>query len=306
MTHDADIFSFVEASMGPDAAQKLRRIKTGGHSNQRGHQYEEFFAVAAIIKIAATEPSTELFFVDAQPDAFIDDLRVRDLTKNSFRNYQLKDSPTTSKWSEEFETRCRDQLQIDHDHHQVSSSKQIIVCSHPNIVAAEARKIPEDLKHDCSYEHFPSHESLYGLLSNHQELRDNVYRICGKPLCTSDLSLVDQAFKLVLAAWTEASGLSVSKIMDDARGLANPKIFADSLVTSSAEEDLPNWLASACSEWDIEISIEPNSYKLVIGGFTANLAKDVRKPRESELESIKSKLDLVELLLRLSGTTLGE
>jgi hypothetical protein len=103
-----DLVEFVHDSYGPEVAEKLRRIRTGGDNNQKGGLYEDFFAVARICAIAAHEEQLDQFEISSQELAFVDDLCIRDNSQKLKTNYQAKNSfGSAADWTDEIEERFR-------------------------------------------------------------------------------------------------------------------------------------------------------------------------------------------------------
>lgn len=83
--------------VGEEAAKRLTRKITGGQSGQKGIRYESFFGahrVARLIRKLVEHHQDAA--VEWQSDGFIDDFVVRRDYADSFKAYQLKNSPTVT------------------------------------------------------------------------------------------------------------------------------------------------------------------------------------------------------------------
>lgn len=237
---------FVRGAFGDDAADKLKRINTGGQNNQKGSTFESYYAVAKICMLAANSSSLQEmddYLLSSQEEAFVDDLCVRRNSTLHKTNYQAKNSAgAAADWDAEMQLRFERQQRIDLEHYQCHSSQQVLLVSCADKAAANDQKIPSHMKGFCASEYFPYSSSLYEILRQKPELRAALSSIC-----TSDsLSVVDCAFRLVLGVWSEGGERprSVGDLIGQAKAMASPDIFAGHIV---GRLGVPGWIREKCA-----------------------------------------------------------
>ncbi|QBC43834.1 hypothetical protein [Iodobacter fluviatilis] len=291
------VTEFVKGKYGSAAAVYLAHIRRGGDSNQKGTAYEAFYAAAKIFELAAN-PSNELhdFSISSQDIAFVDDLCVRQISIRAKTNYQAKNSSgAPANWDAEMEERFRRQLEIDTEFHEVNISTQVLLVSCPIKARDNESKIPSDLKERCYSEYFPYQDtSTTRLLCDFQPLRSNLEALCG----SSDLSLLDSAFKLVLAIWgTDADRpRMVDDILGRAKALGKPNIFVDTVIERT---EVPSWLLEKCYTFNnVTVRVESASFIVSYNGLEVGLACNVVTPDSDEIGTLSTPMQFLNFLMR--------
>jgi hypothetical protein len=193
-----DLMEFIKNRFGADVAENLQHIRTGGDNNQKGGLYEDFFAVSRICAIAAQERQLEQYQIAAQEFAFVDDLCIKDHSRNTKTNYQAKNSSgKAADWTQQVEERFRFQLCIDKEFFNFQESFQVLLVSSNEKAVANQDKIPESARGIFRSEFFPCASSSTKLIIDHKDVRKNLELICA----STDLSTIDSAFRIVLGVW---------------------------------------------------------------------------------------------------------
>lgn len=240
----------------------LQRKHTGGTSGAKGHKYEEVFAAVQIADGARrlVEDGAKLSIEAQAPWFFVDDLVVRDESRNAMTCFQLKNSPGTN-WSggshsiaENFTNQIRLSTESGHENVQVA----LVVSDRPCAESLKA-EIPAEICEDAQVIWFPWEESTtllcekwfdefaaVGWLSKHAE---------------PDFQQLAEVLTILRAVWGEMTGqVAVSELVDAARKISPTMIrplAADETLQASLREDFANALAK----------IENFSYSMVKGFF---------------------------------------
>lgn len=189
---------FVQDQLGKEAAKKLLSIRSGGDNNQKGGLYEDFFAVSQICAIAATEQELDQHEISSQELAFVDDLCIRDYSRNTKTNYQARNSSgDAAAWTPDIEERFRFQCLIDRNFFSVKNSFQILLVSSEDRALSNQNKIPANERGVFLSEFFPYQESSIRLILERRCLRSNLKLLCD----SHDLSNIDSAFRILLGVW---------------------------------------------------------------------------------------------------------
>jgi len=292
---------FVRAIFGDGAAKKLKRIGTGGQSNQKGSTFENFYAVAKICMLAANSSSMQEmddYLVSSQEEAFVDDLCVRQTSTRHKTNYQAKNSAgAVADWDAEMQLRFERQQKIDIEYHECSSSQQVLLVSCADKAAANDQKIPSQLKEFCASEYFFYSSSSYEVVKRKPELRDALSLIC----TSNNPSILDSAFKLVLGIWSEGGGRprSIGDLVGQAKAIANPNIFAGHI---AARQAIPGWLLEKCAAFlGCQARVEFGSFIVSYNGMEVSLGTDSNEPEARVLEALQTPSDFLMFLLSKSA-----
>lgn len=310
-----DVVDFVKERFGTDHATKLVRIGTGGNSNKKGSDFENFYAASKICFLASSMPADQLtdFHVACQEVAFVDDLCVRQLSVGSKTNYQAKNSDgAPASWDEEMRNRFEMQYRIDQELHLSHVSTQVLLVSSEEKAAANDAKIPTEMKAYCASEHFPYHTSSLKLLMGHQPLREALNGLCG----TQSLSNVDAAFRLVLGEWCadNENGRVVADVMGRAKANSRPDLFANFLVEKDpammgalTPDEIPGWLSNLLAAFQMQAaSVECGAFIVSYNGMQARVAHDVVAPSQDDLAKLKSPGDIILFLMSVAAEGLDD
>lgn len=290
-----DLVEFVDASYGPEVAEKLKRIRTGGDNNQKGGLYEDFFAVARICAIAAHEEQLDQFEISSQELAFVDDLCIRDNSQRLKTNYQAKNSfGSAADWTDEIEERFRLQSRIDEEYFKSSRSCQILLVSCEATAQTNQRKIPACLRERCRSEFFPYKESSISLILEHRDLRQDLESVC----LSRQLDAVDSAFKIVLGIWrADQHRRTIQEVFAQARKNSKPDLF---LGLTRQEFAVPEWLVKKCAEFDgIDIQLRGGRYIVSRNGYGVSLPPNAVH-HQDVLDKISTLEEFFRFLMSLS------
>lgn len=201
--------------VGEEAAKRLTRKITGGQSGQKGIRYESFFGahrVARLIRKLVEHHQDAA--VEWQSDGFIDDFVVRRDYADSFKAYQLKNSPTVT-WDDEIEGDFRHQ-------HAVASAEGYsdirlrLVCSDSARAAELANNVPGHLAPFARAFHFPWNPALLRLVMDNTWLAED-FGYLSRHLNPSAFQ-TSQVVAVMMGAWdTTAPSATVSEVMAKAR-----------------------------------------------------------------------------------------
>ena len=193
-----NLAEFVQDQFGKEAAKKLLSIRRGGDNNQKGGLYEDFFAISQICAIAATEQELGQHEISSQELAFVDDLCIRDYSRNTKTNYQARNSSGESAaWTPDIEERFRFQYSIDKNFFGVKDSFQILLVSNKDRAISNQNKIPANVREVFLSEFFPYQQSSISLILDRHCLRSSLELLCD----SHDLSNIDSAFRILLGVW---------------------------------------------------------------------------------------------------------
>lgn len=293
-----DVTEFVRDRFGATFAEHLVRIRTGGDSNQKGGLYEDFFAISLACAIAAHEKELDQYLMAAQEYAFVDDLCIKDYSRNTKTNYQAKNSSgKAAEWTQEIEQRFRFQACIDKEFHNFQESVQVLLVSCQDIAIANSKKIPADAKAIFRSEFFPYKESSTQLILESKDLRGNLGIICD----SADLSVIDAAFRILLGVWRfDQDAMTIQEIFFRARNESKPDLFQGIL---KREASIPQWLQAKCQQFaGIHVRLGAGRCLVNFNGFEVSFPLTARIPDARELDEIVT-VDQLFMLLMLLATT---
>lgn len=288
-----DIHQYVEQEFGAEAIKKLQNIRVGGDNNRKGATFEDFFAVAQMIELAASTPDLDDFVFSAQELAFVDDLCIRQISSRTKTNYQAKNSSNQSAdWTPDIEQRFTWQLQVDRNVHYFPASFQVLLVSSPDKAASNQRKIPVANRSSFSSEYFPYHTAPPELILSHTRLRDSLEVLCQ----SRDLSLADSAFRIVLGIWcSEQATITLQDVFSRAREISRPDLFSGLLRTPLM---LPAWLTAKCGQFpNVTARVERGRFIVSYKGLDVALPAGTDTPASSLLESLHSLEDFLNFLM---------
>lgn len=240
------VSQFVFERFGLERQQLLHSRTTGGLSNTRGRDYENFFQLFKVFEIASTYTDMSQHKVSQQVFGFVDDICHWDLHHKIKHNYQVKNTAgSTANWTENFSQDCREQKSIDFGCYKVNISKNYLLVSDKSKQEANQRKIPEDLRESSFSEYFPHCDNLLELLEKTQLKRYISSLMClDKPI--NDLEKLNYPAQIVLgllqARHYDDDTLEV--IFQQANASANPAFYLNigNQKLELEQVDIPDWL----------------------------------------------------------------
>lgn len=222
MEIDASLKEFVTQKLGVDAYTTLENMSRGGNNNAKGSTYESYFTAFKVLELSLEGPNCS-WILHRQMHGYVDDVVF--LSPGIIkRNYQLKDSPTTGKWTKgnKFGLHFGRQAVLDREHHKINVSTQHLVVSDSKVAADNKIKLEGLGRNDFFCEHFPSSVNSFQLITSCAEVREVIEGHC----VDKNLGNLDVVFKLILgviAADTKAQ--TVSCIVNMARKNSRPNLF---------------------------------------------------------------------------------
>ena len=193
----------VENLFGSGTEKYFANKQTGGHSNQKGSRYEDFFSVmqlAQLFQLLTNDDGKQDIEILAQAEAFVDDLLIKYRKHNSQHHFQLKASPTVS-WGNGLKSISDDfykQKQFN-DHIGINKTRTALVCSSEKQVAALKKKRPNNIADFSDIIFFPEVETMNHLLLIHDEFKTLIGHIC----FSTDSDKLEALAKVILAHWVD-------------------------------------------------------------------------------------------------------
>jgi hypothetical protein len=217
---------FVRVNLGPDRLENLNAQSRGGANNSKGNKHEGFFATYRLAKSHVDNPKDDIE-ISTQCKAFVDDLVVSNLSTNSKRSYQLKDSQRVY-WhnAKGIFPYFRDQYEIDKKFYGVDCSKTILVLAHKDVYDRRNKDIPQEIKPHTECMLFKNSDSANKILLENDDFRDVVSKFCAFPEESDKLEFVLQN---LYGAWVTHNTQikKVSELINLAKNAANPDFFID-------------------------------------------------------------------------------
>lgn len=294
--------SFISQNFGAKFVKRLKAIRTGGDNNAKGHTYERYFTAFKIIEAwsnTKNEPASrkDIQFT-IQEKGFVDDLTIRDHRQPlKFKtNYQAKNSSgIPASYNDSVHERFVLQEKIDQIFWGYQNTKQVLLVpclqkANNNQKVINQKKVKAN---NFTSEFFPYEPNHLSLLNRNVELKQ-----CLKGICTKeDLSSLDNGFRLVLSAMEGCQTFELSTVIEKAKKISNPDIFHD-----SEDKDVPNWLVQLCSSWgDITFSVKSCVIFVQFNGLEIRLSDRISEPSPVEMMEVKTKNDLITLLMGLAS-----
>jgi hypothetical protein len=246
--------------VGKDAETLLANRHMGGGNGTKGSLYEQFFAVHRLTRLSRKWLELqEDALVEWQADGFIDDIVVRRDPRNSFKAFQLKNSPTVSWTAGEHSIQEDFALQ-----HTVSSAEGYedirlrLVCSDEGRAGKLAASVPENISAYSSAFFFPFHESPRLTLLECGWVADD-FAYLSRHDDPDPIEIANVA-SVIMGAWALAPSIvKVSDVIDKARS-TSPTIIR-TLVPERPIEQL------LLPETSLILGRIPNFQYAVIRGF---------------------------------------
>lgn len=297
------IEKFVSQTFGKGTVKHLKAIRTGGDNNAKGNNFERHFTAYKVIEAWSdtNEPrSRESIRFTLQEQGFVDDLTIRDERQSAKflkTNYQAKNSSGTSgSYSNPMHERFIFQEKIDQQFWGFQNSKQVLLVSCPRRASNNQKAIKRKKSKANSFasEFFPYEANHFELLTRCDELKRHLQRICAK----TDLSSLDNGFRLVLAAMEGSQSFTLSTVVERVKQMSNPDIFNDT------QENIvvPDWLIELCGSWrDITFVVKSRVIFVQLNGLEIRLSTEISEPSPAQRQGVKTKIDLVQLLMDLAS-----
>lgn len=299
--------AFVIQNYGSETAKRMKRINTGGLSNQKGSCFEQYFAISKICELA-NEDSYDLSktLISSQEEGFVDDLCIRDDNSRKKTNYQAKNSAgAAADWTNDITNRFTMQKHIDVSFHKYSASLQILLTSCPEKRNENESKIPVDIAEYAFSSYFPYYDNNYDLITKYAPLRSNLEKLTGE----TRLDQLDYAFKLLHGVWMSTNnGRSVQQILDSAECEGKPSIFKKSMLQI---DNAPEWLTILIHDipalQGVSISVESTRVKVQFNGLevSAKITSLEIAPNQDELDGLTDPLQLIHLVIKRAQAELN-
>ncbi len=297
------IEKFVSQSFGEGTVKHLNAIRTGGDNNAKGNTFERHFTAFKVIEAWSDTNEANIrknIEFTLQETGFVDDLTIRD-ERQSKRflktNYQAKNSSgTPGSYSGPMHERFILQEKIDQQFWGFKKSKQVLLVSCPRRASnnQKAIKRKKSKSNNFASKFFPYEASHFELLAKCGELKRHLTRICAK----TDLSSLDNGFRLVLAAMEGGQSFTLSAVVEKVKEMSNPDIFND----TQENINVPDWLIGLCSSWtDVTFVVKSRVIFVQLNGLEIRLSIEISEPSPAQLQGVKTKIDLVQLLMDLAS-----
>jgi hypothetical protein len=293
---------YVNQNLGAAAEKLLTSVRIGGDNNAKGNIFERHFSAHKVIEAwANAKHSLKEVDIEFTPQelGFVDDLTIKHRSPAAQKiNFQAKNSQSyNGAYTKEMHKRFELQEKIDKEFWGFIETRQVLVVSCPNRNKLNQNLIKrhsKSKKRNFSSEYFPFEQEHKSLFTKSNELRGNLELICSK----TDLSSLDYGFRLVLAAMEGSKSFSLSSVIDNVRQMAKPDIFDDGI----SKAVIPKWLIEVSKSWtDIVFDVKSRDFYVRLNGMDIRLSIDIAEPDASKVEQIKTKADLIKLLIDLAS-----
>lgn len=212
-----------------DAAQKhLRNKRRGGDNNAQGNRYEEYFALAEIVRFAAErwEERELIIFSEQAEDTFVDDLKVVEPACQHF--YQLK-SGQNETWGAPLKvgTICCD-FYCQLCQGSGSDFHLYLVVAQEDLYQTLNNEIPLSISSHTNVRYFPFCKSTIELLETDINFKSHLVQISRGG---NNISKLDALAKTLLGNWvgSERRDIALSDILD------TPLVKSDEVLSVSLE-----------------------------------------------------------------------
>lgn len=219
-----------------DAAQKrLRNKRRGGDNNAQGNRYEEYFALAEIVRFAAERWDERglILFSEQAENAFVDDLKV--IEPACHHLYQLKSGQVVAWGDCSLESICGDfYCQACQERRTGHVFQLHLVVAQEDIAQTLDLNIPLRTKPETHVRHFPLYASTIDLLKSNPDFNSQLQQISRGSTHLTDL---DALAKLILGNWAGSTkkDLPLSQLLSSAQAPLQILIKSDHAATISPE-----------------------------------------------------------------------
>lgn len=235
MINEMNIDEQIEELFDIETLDYFKRKQRGGTANQKGSRYEDFFS---IMKLA------ELFFllmnnavehdikIQAQAEAFVDDLVISDELHSSQHHFQLKNTVTVE-WGRGDKTISDDfskQKQLN-DRLGIEVTRTVLVCSDQTKVESLNQKLPDSIHKFAEVLFFPDTDTLNQLILLHPASKEVLENIC----LAKDSDKVQALATVILGYWNDkkTTVYSAKELLSELQN-----IFPNYLAVTSEMADL--------------------------------------------------------------------
>lgn len=217
---------FVSDKLGADRLKNLNFQSRGAANNSKGNNHESFFATYKLAKSYIENPEDDVE-ISSQDKAFVDDLVIFNLTKNSKYNYQLKDSKKVYWYkSKGITPYFKDQYKLDKEFYCVDLAKTILVLAQKEVYKLRNADIPKVIGSHTECMLFKNSDSANKMLLENDDFKNVISQFCAYPNESDKLEVTLQS---LLGAWIthNKNVKKVSDLVDLAIKAANPDFFID-------------------------------------------------------------------------------
>jgi len=207
----------VENLFGSEAEKYFSNKQTGGHSNQKGSRYEDFFSVmqlAHLFQLLTNADDKQEIEILAQAEAFVDDLLIRFETHNTQHHFQLKTSPSVS-WGSGAKSISDDfyKQKILNDASGIDKTRTVLVCSNKEKSLHLQENMPVNIADFSGSIFFPEAETINHLILINNDFRTLIERICS----SSDSDKLEALAMLIFMQWVDKKTTisSVNELLAD-------------------------------------------------------------------------------------------
>jgi len=251
---------FVFSRLGAECLSKLEYQARGGDNNSKGNNHESFFSTYQLAKNYVENPDDDIE-IRSQERAFVDDVVVLNLSKNSKYSYQLKDSKRVY-WnkSKGISPYFRDQYKIDKEFYKIDCSKTILVLAQERVYKLRKKDIPKKIESHTKCVLFKNSDSANRILMENSDFMNVVSQFCVYP---EEPDKVEVVLQCLLGAWVthNKTESKMSELIGLARKSANPDFFINSQINNSLSLEFTEVLDN----------IDGLSYKIVNGYLNYNV-----------------------------------
>lgn len=267
----------------------LTKMEQGDTNNKKGHFYEKCFTVFQVLKFTNQkniENSTVLISNDES--SFVDDLQVEYLHNNQKYkdNFQLKNSPTTGKWSESLEEKFNLQKKYNDVLHQDKQNTSYLICSDKDTIESNYGKVTPN----CVNQFYPYHPTFLEMLGDDEtQLKDFLEEVC------PDKTQYDTALRLLsLPINSEKFNISLDKWWEMVKKESKPNIFR-----------LENWsfpdaFKQCCEKYGFTIQVDTISFRGFDYTITDNLVQRIHSEPCENWNRINTPDKLFKKIMELS------
>ncbi len=216
---------FVEDNFGEEILKKLESRHRGGINNAKGNSHETHFAVYKIAKFyAESQNDAGHINIQAQAQAFVDDLVISNRQAETKYSYQLKDSVSVS-WTGQKGIQADFELQyrVDNDHYGIANPETVLVLANRDVYEKLVSTVPKCIQSHTRCIYFENPASPNVLIFENQEFRTAITQLS----TSSEPDILFAVAQNLIGAWglLSESEVTVKEIVDKARKGANPNFF---------------------------------------------------------------------------------
>lgn len=213
---------------GPETLKYFKRKQSGGTANQKGSRYEDFFSIMKLAELFSlflmNNAVEQDIKIQAQAEAFVDDLVISDELHSSQHHFQLKNTVTVE-WGVGDKTISDDfskQKQLN-DKLGILVTHAALVCSDQTKVESLNQKMPDSIHKFAEVLFFPDADTLNQLILLLPAFKKGLENIC----FAKDSDKVQALATVILGHW----------------GNRKTTIYSVKELLSELQNTFPNYLA---------------------------------------------------------------